>query len=208
MGKKKFYVVWEGLIPGLYDNWNEAKVQINGYENAKYKSFANEEEAIQAYAKGYAKYYSGQKSKEKQKPTTPKLVIKNSISVDAACSGNPGKMEYRGVKTISKEEIFRLGPFNQATNNIGEFLAIVHAAALLKQNKLKDTVIYTDSKTAMAWVRNIKVKTTLDRTNENEEVWKLIERAIIWLQNNIITNPIIKWPTKEWGEIPADFGRK
>lgn len=211
MGKKKYYVVWNGLNPGIYDSWHETKLQINGYEAAKYKAFASEEEAIQAYSMGYYAYRKKAPIKNKNPKTkssnNPKI-IKNSIAVDAACSGNPGIMEYRGVKTVSGQEIFRLGPFEEATNNIGEFLAIVHAAALLKNNNLPDTVIYTDSKTAMVWVKNKKVKTTLKRTEKNKEVWTLIERAYKWLETHKIENPIIKWSTKEWGEIPADFGRK
>ena len=117
-------------------------------------------------------------------------------------------MEYRGVKTINGEQIFIQGPFEEATNNIGEFLAIIHAAALLKKMDNTDTIIYTDSRTAMAWVRNKKVKTKLERTSKNKEVWDLVERAYTWLKENTIPNPIVKWPTKEWGEIPADFGRK
>ena len=211
MAKKKYYVVWNGVNPGIYDSWQEAKLQINGYEAAKYKSFTSEEEAIQAYSMGYESYKAiapGKSTSQKVTISKNPKVIKNSISVDAACSGNPGIMEYRGVKTVSGQELFRLGPFEDATNNIGEFLAIVHAAALLKKNKLPDTVIYTDSKTAMAWVRNKKVKTTLQKTHKNKKVWDLIERAYNWLNTNTIVNPIIKWPTKEWGEIPADFGRK
>lgn len=208
MAKKKYYVVWVGKSPGIYDTWEETKVQIYEYENAKYKSFTNEEEAIQAYTNGYHQYYTKASKDIKPKVNSNQKIIKNSICVDAACSGNPGIMEYRGVKTHSKEEIFRMGPFKDATNNIGEFLAIIHAAALLMQKNLCDTAIYTDSKTAMVWVRNKKVKTTLQRNSKNEEVWKLIDRAYVWLNKNTIKNPIIKWPTKEWGEIPADFGRK
>jgi ribonuclease HI len=189
MAKKKYYVVWNGVNPGIYDSWTEATLQINGYEAAKYKSFTSEESAIRAYSMGYDTYIKTVKKTPKSNSiAVNKKIIKNSIAVDAACSGNPGDMEYRGVKTISGEELFRLGPFKEATNNIGEFLAIIHAAALLKKNKLNNTIIYTDSKTAMAWVRNKKVKTTLKRTEKNKKVWQLIERAYTWLKNNKIEN--------------------
>jgi ribonuclease HI len=134
-------------------------------------------------------------------------IISNSISVDAACSGNPGLMEYRGVHTVSREEIFRQGPHKDGTNNIGEFLALVHALAFLKKMQ-SNTPIYTDSRTAMAWVRNKKVKTTLNKTAKNANLFDMMDRAIKWLKSNTYTNKIIKWDTKNWGEIPADFGRK
>lgn len=133
--------------------------------------------------------------------------INNSIAVDAACSGNPGKMEYRGVYLRTGKEIFHFGPV-WGTNNIGEFLAIVHGLALLKQKGLHDMPIYSDSVNAQIWVRKKKCKTTLERNEKTEELFKLIERAEAWLHNNTWRNQIIKWPTDEWGEIPADFGRK
>jgi ribonuclease HI len=131
----------------------------------------------------------------------------NSISVDAASSGNPGKMEYRGVDTVTKKQLFIQGPFEEATNNIGEFLAIVHGLAFLKQHN-SDRIIYTDSKTAMSWVRKKTCNSKLQRTKKNTPVFQLVDRALNWLKENNYTTTIVKWETKAWGEIPADFGRK
>ena len=128
------------------------------------------------------------------------------IYTDGACSGNPGPMEYRGVHIASRQEVFHFGP-TKGTNNIGEFLAIVHGLALLKQKGF-DMPIYSDSVNAISWVRQKKCKTKLPRTAETEELFKLIERAEKWLRENTYTTRILKWETKEWGEIPADFGRK
>lgn len=130
-----------------------------------------------------------------------------AIAVDAACSGNPGPMEYRGVYLRTGQEIFHYGPVH-GTNNIGEFLALVHGLALLKQKGLHTMPIYSDSVNAQIWVKKKKCKTTLARTPETEQLHQLIARAEAWLRNNTYQNPIIKWPTEEWGEIPADFGRK
>jgi len=130
-----------------------------------------------------------------------------SISVDAACSGNPGMLEYRGVYTKTGKEIFHQGPFRNGTNNIGEFLAIVHALALLKQ-KNSQLPLYSDSRTALKWVQQKKAKTKLEKNEENEYLFELIARAENWLQNNEYSTPLLKWETEAWGEIPADFGRK
>ena len=132
--------------------------------------------------------------------------IKEALCVDAACSGNPGQMEYRGVYIGSGTQIFHFGPV-YGTNNIGEFLAIVHALALLKQ-KNSDLPIYSDSHNALLWVKQKKCKTKLTRDNSTEELFRLIERAERWLRTNTYTNRLIKWETQQWGEIPADFGRK
>jgi len=117
-------------------------------------------------------------------------------------------MEYRGVATVSGTEIFKMGPFDNGTNNVGEFLALVHALAYLKKLDKEDVKIYSDSRTAMAWVRNKKVKTTLKKTPENEAIFVLMDRALKWLNSNTYKTKILKWDTDTWGEIPADFGRK
>lgn len=128
------------------------------------------------------------------------------LCVDAACSGNPGPMEYRGVHLPSGREVFHFGPI-QGTNNIGEFLAIVHALALMEKKGLTMT-IYTDSVSALAWVRRMKAKTTLEATPETAEALDLVRRAELWLRTHTFRAPIEKWNTRLWGEIPADFGRK
>jgi ribonuclease HI len=212
MKKIKYYVVWEGLSPGVYDSWEECRLQTEGYKGAKYKAFDSKEAAIEAF-RGNASEHIGilkQMSQRHTKPTTPATlpasVIRDSLAVDAACSGNPGPMEYRGVYLGDGKEIFHFGPVH-GTNNIGEFLAIVHALAMLDKQGLKMT-IYSDSRTAISWVRKKCCKTQLERTEETEQLFQLIERAESWLKAHRVTVPIVKWETEQWGEVPADFGRK
>lgn len=208
--KTKYYVVWEGVKPGVYSSWPECQLQIQGYPNAKYKSFKTLDEATSAYRSAPSEHIgaSNQNISKANKITAPTELIQGSIAVDAACSGNPGVMEYRGVVTATGEEIFRQGPFQEGTNNIGEFLAIVHALALLQKTNQEKVSIFTDSRTAMAWVRNRKVKTTLRKSPANTQLFALIDRALDWIHTHEYQNQIIKWDTKSWGEIPADFGRK
>lgn len=206
MAKKKYYVVWDGFVPGVYTSWTECQHQINNYVGAKYKSFDSQEEAERAYNSSPFEFI-GTKAKSKSiSPSAAANIIKDSLAVDAACSGNPGAMEYRGVYIKTGEQIFHFGP-TLGTNNIGEFLAIVHGLALLKQKGLS-MPIYSDSRTAISWIKNKKCKTLLTRNSKTEELFKTIERAEKWLKENKYSTQIIKWETKEWGEIPADFGRK
>ena len=206
--KSKYYVVWVGQKPGIYEKWSDCQEQVVGFPDAKYKSYKTRKEAEAAFLDSSSDHIS-KSSKTKVKDISDiKEIVADSISVDAACSGNPGVMEYRGVHTLSKEEIFLMGPFNEGTNNVGEFLALVHGLALLKKSNNTSTIIYTDSKTAMAWVRNKKVKTTLKATTKNEKIFLLMQRALSWLNNNTYQTKIVKWDTNNWGEIPADFGRK
>jgi ribonuclease HI len=208
MAKKKFYVVWQGHEPGIYSDWEICKQQIKNYPNAKYKSFEKKEEAEVAFKRGSNDYISYNRNKNIPRPSSPShRPNPESLSVDAACSGNPGMMEYRGVYTRTGQEIFRIGPYEEGTNNIGEFLALVHGLALLKQQK-SPIPIYSDSATAISWIRQKKCKTKLLETNKNVPIFDLIERAERWLNENIYDTTILKWDTAAWGEIPADFGRK
>lgn len=211
MAKNKFYVVWKGLNPGVYDNWAECKMQVEGQDGAKYKSFESREEALIALEKGYKDYVKAPSpSRTNARMLADEPIgrpVNHSLSVDAACSGNPGDMEYRGVYTATGQEIFKIGPLKKGTNNVGEFLAIVHGLAFLKQ-KNSDLPIYSDSRNAILWVEKKKCKTLLERVPENEQIFDLIERAEKWLNTNTYTTKIMKWHTSSWGEIPADFGRK
>lgn len=211
MAKKKYYVIWKGKKTGVFSSWDTAKKLVQGFDGAQYKAFSSKEEAEKAFKKKYTDYKGKNTKKpvlsaaEKAKYGSP---VANSLSVDAACSGNPGKMEYRGVVTDSKRQLFKLGPFENGTNNIGEFLALVHGIALLKEKGMHTTPIYSDSKIAMSWLKKKECRTNITFDASNSELLKLIQRAEKWLQENSYRNPILKWETKAWGEIPADFGRK
>lgn len=211
MSKKKFYVVWKGKETGIFSSWDSVKKLVQGFEGAQYKSFADKKEAEKAFQKKFSDYKGKDTKKivlsnyEKSKYGKP---ITNSLTVDAACSGNPGKMEYRGVLNHNKQEVFKMGPFENGTNNIGEFLALVHGIALLKNKNLPKMPIYSDSKIAISWLKKKECRTNVVFDSSNSDLLKLIHRAEKWLKENSYTNPILKWETKAWGEIPADFGRK
>jgi ribonuclease HI len=207
--KQKFYVVWEGHRPGIYSNWEECKKQVEGFPQAKYKAFDDRVAAEAAMKENYWKYIQKNSVSAKRKPLVSKSqIIQQSLAVDAACSGNPGDMEYRGVWVADGRQIFHVGPLEDGTNNIGEFLAIVHALAYFRQQGRPDTPIYSDSVTAQGWVKKGKCNTKLEPTGQNDRIFELIERAEKWLATYPVTNPVLKWETEAWGEIPADFGRK
>jgi ribonuclease HI len=116
-------------------------------------------------------------------------------------------MEYRGVYLLNGQQVFHFGPVH-GTNNIGEFLAIVHGLALMKQRGIV-MPLYSDSRNALNWVKQKKCKTKLERTPRTEQLFQMIERAEAWLQTHDYKDiPIRKWETEKWGEVPADFGRK
>ncbi len=206
MPTTKYYVVWRGRRTGIFSSWEECSRQVTGFPDAEYKSFSSLDAAKAAYRGAYREHVGKSVTSQQWLFSTIKPIIP-SVCVDAACSGSPGPVEYRGVETKSGKQIFRLGPFQGGTNNIGEFLAIVHALAWLKENG-RDWPVYTDSKTALSWLRIGKTKTTLSRNSHNTQLFDLIGKAESWLGENPIRNQVLKWDTELWGENPADFGRK
>ena len=262
MHSNKYYVVWKGYAPGVYDSWEEAELQVSGYPEASFRAYKTQEAAIEAFREGYDRdglvqqinrqttelaregsrinYSEGSETlanasaqpngEQRLRPigvrnvkstsevnVTPRNAIGqgnpappyilDSLAVDAACSGNPGRMEYRGVLVRTGQQIFHVGPLEQGTNNIGEFLAIVHGLAL-QEKQGTSLPIYSDSVNAQLWVRQGICKTKLEETSANAPIFDLIRRAEDWLRTHTFRLPIYKWETKLWGEIPADFGRK
>ncbi|MFH1005530.1 MAG: ribonuclease H family protein [Bacteroidota bacterium] len=213
--KQKFYVVWKGKETGVFSSWDECKNQIDGFSGAEYKSFKTKEAAERAFEKSSKDFIDKTGTQtlipiETQNLTSLQLEkigepILESISVDSAYNGKV--MEYRGVYTKTKKVLFSLGHFEDATNNIGEFLAIVHALGYLKKQK-SSVPIYSDSTIAIHWIKIKKVNTNLKPTPANKSLFYLIERAEKWLRENEYPNRVIKWKTEIWGENPADFGRK
>lgn len=223
--KNKYYVVWEGREPGIYDSWAECHRQIDGFPQAKYKSFQTKEEAINAFRGNPADHLGLikailKKAAENRAPllengmrdysAIPEIYL-NAIAVDGACAGNPGPMEYRAVRVIDGAEVFHIGATKPliGTNNIAEYLAMIHLAAMLQKQGDFSTPIYTDSKNTFAWLRKGRSKTSLEENSNTASTLELLRRADQWLAaNGPIRNPILKWKTDQWGEIPADFGRK
>lgn len=214
MAQRKFYVVWEGRAPGIYDSWDEAKAQVDGFPGAKYKAFPDQDSATEAFRNGgddpmalFKAMKERQLIQQVDYTAFPEIRLE-AIAVDAACSRNPGPVEYQGVQVATGQRIFHVGPIPAATNNIGEYLAIIHCAAMLAQRGDTTTPIYSDSRTAQAWIRAGHSRSSLAPTSENAYARQLLARADAWLATHRIPNPIIKWDTDRWGEIPADFGRK
>lgn len=225
--RRKYYVVWVGVNPGIYDSWAECKAQILNYPGAKYKSFDDIHEATEAYRGdpveqlGLLRSIVEAAGDDWTRPV-PRAAAKKAqrvpaadaprtgIAVDGACAGNPGVFEYRGVDIATGAEVFHVGADGSliGTNNIAEYLALIHVGALLARNGDSSTTIYTDSRTALSWLRRRHSNTKLPEGPETAKTLELMRRADAWIASHIIANPILKWDTSRWGEIPADFGRK
>ena len=204
---KKYYVVWNGRETGIYDNWELVSARWKVLHRPYTKLFK-----IRGCRRSFSQ---GSEAFLNPKEHPMQMIfdalygspIIPSISVDGACNGKTKQAEYQGVDTKSKQRIFHKGPFPEGTNNIMEFLALVHALSYCKRHHL-DVPIYSDSVTAIKWVKTKKARSKMSLNPQNAPLFALIERAEKWLKNNTYTNQILKWETQTWGEIPADFGRK
>lgn len=214
--RNKYYVVWEGRQKGIFDTWSATEAQVKGYAGARYMAFESLEAARAAFA-GNPHEHIGKKPKADSrlgatpKADSPQRILTNppiwdSYSVDAACSGNPGVLEYRCVHTQSREIVFARGPYDAGTNNVGEFLALVEILALCVK-KHDPRPIYTDSKIALAWLRDKKAKPK-NPERLNPLLLERLARAEAWLASHSYPNQVLKWDTQAWGENPADYGRK
>jgi ribonuclease HI len=213
--RERYYVVWNGRKRGIFNAWAECEKQVKGFVGAEYKGFGSLDEARAALKASYEEFRGRSSSLGKWtmaavKPRLP------SICVDAACSGSPGRLEYRGVDTATHKELFRAGPFADGTNNVGEFLAISEALRWLRSHGPARPV-YSDSENAIAWIRAKKCNTKLERTARNRRLFEMISRAEDELRRGEVqtvgerarqNSQVLKWDTASWGEIPADFGRK
>lgn len=224
--KQKYYVVWQGKQSGIYTDWDTCKAQVQGVQGAQYKAFDTMAEAEQAIKLPYSSVviqagrlrtqsggtpalpvlFIDENGMTAVKPGTDNPPILDALAVDAACSGNPGVMEYQGIYIPTRTRVFHYRA-EKGTNNIGEFLAIVHGLSYLKKHHLNQ-IIYSDSVNAMSWVRQKVCKSKLPEDATTAELWDYVHRAEQWLRSNTYTTEIRKWDTDRWGEIPADFGRK
>ena len=197
----KYYVIREWKQTWIFTSRDECKDFVVWVKWAKYKSFKTLAEAEEALEKWFEPYYTKEKRFEKDIPFE-----KNSIAVDAACSHNPWMTEYQWIDLTTWQQIFheKLGEW---TNNIWEFLALVHWLSYLKKLN-SDKAIYSDSKRAIKRVSEWKCKTNLTKTPENEQIFNLVKRAEKRLAENKYSTKILKRKTEDRWEIPADFGRK
>lgn len=219
--QQKYYVVWQGREPGIYTDWHRCERQVKGVEGARFKSYDTLEAAEAAFRNAPPPLVTRGAAKPERVGVLERgadgiirikdgyggaVPILNSLAVDAACSGNPGVMEYQGVYVATGTRVFHYqAPLG--TNNIGEFLAIVHGLSYLMRNNI-NIPIYSDSVNAMNWVRQKLCKSKLPLNEKTYALWDYVHRAEQWLHNNSYTTQILKWDTDHWGEIPADFGRK
>lgn len=199
----KYYVIFNTENRGIYDTWGECQEKTKGVSGVKFKSFKNRSLAETALNENLIE----SKENEKIKDLFPKI----GFATDGACNVKKRIGQYQIYDLEKNKMIFTSKEFENTTNNQMEFLALMHALILCEDLKVLEDIkydnypIYTDSITAISWLKNNKLNSNIDY---DSIVGKEIKKMLNWLKNNQYNNKIIKWETKNLGEIPADFGRK
>lgn len=114
------------------------------------------------------------------------------------------KMEYKAFNEETQKWIFQKKYTGYCTQNISDFISIVHALHYCNENSL-DSPIYNNNKIAINWANNKKTNTQLFKNNENKEIFQLYENALVWLKQNECSNQILFWNKKEMGNIEKPF---
>jgi ribonuclease HI len=148
----KYYVVFKGRTPGIYQNWTECQKQINKFKGAEHKSYLSVEAAEEAY---YGQDYivNSENNEQAQEGNLLLNHFDYSIFCDGACRGNPGPAG-SGVAIYQREllDLLLYGSYNSfSTNNAAELLAL-HEALLWAENYINNGLsvqIYCDSSYAI-----------------------------------------------------------
>lgn len=142
------------------------------------------------------------------------------MAVDASRVGDHyGPVEWQGVVRRSDDwaPCFNSEVYTPGTNNIGEFLAIVDALKLKRSDKESFYALYSDSTVALTWLCKKKSRPNLKKGRREKilpELLRKCDEANQWLQeesdwiDDLVSRGLIRQWMKQFGENPADFGRK
>lgn len=147
MAKNKVYAVRKGRKTGIYDSWDECKVQVEGYSEAEFKSFSSRQEAKE--------YIEGIDKKEKVN-----RFVENSSYAEAYVDGSYnsktnefsfGMVIFYDGEIIKHSEKFDDKEFANMHNVAGEIKGAEAAIRFAVENKLTSITIYHDYEGIAKW---------------------------------------------------------
>ena len=169
---KKFYAVKRGLVPGIYESWDECKPNIYEFPGAQFKSFTTKEEA---------EAYLFRKENPASSPFNDYAYVDGSF--------NPGKNIYGfGVVAVINGQDYEFQgvgsvPDMIAMRNVsGEILGAMSAISLALERGVKEFTIYYDYMGIEMWAEG-RWKRNLSGT---KQYYNFIQKAKEKIQINFI----------------------
>lgn len=195
----KIYLV--EVTPGEYKefhSWPACQAFVKG-KNVPFGSGVTRDEALEKVARSRA-YIDKNGSKTTKAAAPVGAPPREGICSDAGTHGNPGPCEYQVCDL--KGKVLEHKKLGVHTNNYAELAGI---GAMLQYAAINGiTKCWTDSQIAIGWIASGRLGPTVHERD-------VILRMVTEIQTILRKNPkleLLKWHTKKWGEIPADFGRK
>lgn len=186
MGKKKYYAVKHGKVPGVYETWEECKNQVDGVGGAVYKGFPTREEALRfvgaaAYAAEKEMGESDRQSDNKADipVTEPGMAV---AYVDGSYQVATGEYSCGVVLFFEGEEIHisQKGDneeLAQMRNVAGELLGAELAMREALSREAESLTIYHDYEGIAAWCLEAW-KTNKEGTKAYKEYYDSIKQKI------------------------------
>lgn len=169
---KKYYAIRAGRKPGIYQTWDEAKVQVSGFPNAEYRSFKTLEEA--------ENFIKPVRQNKADSATDEETVV---AYVDGSFDKQSNRYSF-GAVLIQNEEIIktltRVGnnPRYQGSRQIaGEVFGAIHAIHWAIQHGFKKIIIHYDYLGIEKWALG-EWKTNKDVSKDYVEAYRKLAPKI------------------------------
>lgn len=148
---KKYYVVKNGRIPGIYTTWSECKAQVDGFSSAVYKSFTSKDDAL-----SYFNSDLGQNNSSLPANTADEITTAAWAYVDGSYLHSEKKYSYGMVICVDNTEHEFYQAFNNpemaAMRNVaGEITGSMEAVKFCLQRKIESITIFYDYEGIERW---------------------------------------------------------
>ena len=143
---KNFYAIRKGLVPGIYENWDEAKAQVTGFAGAEYKGFMTREEA--------ESYMDGDSTKGAftvEKLPTPYAFVDGSYNIDTGVYGCGGFLVDENNERHIIKDSGNDADMAEMRNVAGEILGAALAVNKALELGLTKLTIYYDYEGIAKW---------------------------------------------------------
>lgn len=138
------------------------------------------------------------------------------VFVNCKCEDNPGIAKFQ-LYDLNLKKVLTVSDNFYCSNDLTEFLGLVNSIYYCFHNNHEH--LFSNSETAISWIRKKKYRSNLIRTKETEITWDKINKALKWLKTLEYTDKsgsfrdpstkkivyVHKWLESEWGKSPLFY---